>query len=56
MRVEDAGGLAAVHALRVVVGDVNDNPMRPGFKTVYLWKVQVRRCSAGSIVYFIVLN
>ncbi|XP_042879004.1 neural-cadherin-like, partial [Penaeus japonicus] len=40
VRVEDAGGLAAVHALRVVVGDVNDNPMRPGFKTVYLWKVQ----------------
>lgn len=47
VRVEDAGGLAATHALRVVVGDLNDNPMRPGSKTVYLWKVQVRgkRCS-----------
>nr|XP_027237052.1 putative neural-cadherin 2 [Penaeus vannamei] len=40
VRVEDAGGLAATHALRVVVGDLNDNPMRPGSKTVYLWKVQ----------------
>ncbi|XP_069978400.1 LOW QUALITY PROTEIN: neural-cadherin, partial [Penaeus vannamei] len=38
--VRDAGGLAASHPVTVVVDDVNDNPMRPAAKTVYLWKIQ----------------
>lgn len=41
--VRDAGGLAASHPVTVVVDDVNDNPMRPAAKTVYLWKIQVSR-------------
>lgn len=39
--LSDAGGLSAVHALTIIVDDINDNPMRPGAKTVYLWKTQV---------------
>ncbi|XP_037789255.1 neural-cadherin-like [Penaeus monodon] len=38
--LSDAGGLSAVHALTIIVDDINDNPMRPGAKTVYLWKTQ----------------
>ncbi|CAL4063528.1 unnamed protein product, partial [Meganyctiphanes norvegica] len=34
----DAEGLAATQAVTVVVDDINDNPMRPAAKTVYLWK------------------
>ncbi|KAK7080330.1 hypothetical protein SK128_017661 [Halocaridina rubra] len=38
--VSDAGKLAASQPVTVVIGDINDNPMRPGAKTVYLWKMQ----------------
>lgn len=40
--VSDAQGLTATHTVTVVVQDVNDNPMKPATKTVYLWKTQVR--------------
>lgn len=39
--VGDARGLAATHSVTVIIDDLNDNPMRPGAKTVYLWKTQV---------------
>ncbi|KAK3859729.1 hypothetical protein Pcinc_034175 [Petrolisthes cinctipes] len=38
--VADAGGLAATHTITIIVDDINDNPMKPGAKTVYLWKPQ----------------
>nr|XP_045603724.1 putative neural-cadherin 2 isoform X2 [Procambarus clarkii]XP_045603725.1 putative neural-cadherin 2 isoform X2 [Procambarus clarkii] len=38
--VADAQGLTAAHPITVIVDDINDNPMRPGAKTVYLWKMQ----------------
>ncbi|XP_069186784.1 putative neural-cadherin 2 [Procambarus clarkii] len=38
--VTDGGGLAATHPVTVIVDDVNDNPMKPAAKTVYLWKTQ----------------
>ncbi|KAK8742316.1 hypothetical protein OTU49_001798, partial [Cherax quadricarinatus] len=38
--VADAGGVAATHTVTVIVDDINDNPMKPGTKTVYLWKTQ----------------
>ncbi|XP_042868844.1 putative neural-cadherin 2 [Penaeus japonicus] len=38
--LSDAGGLSAVHALTIIIDDINDNPMRPAAKTVYLWKTQ----------------
>ncbi|XP_050738703.1 putative neural-cadherin 2 isoform X2 [Eriocheir sinensis] len=40
VQVSDAQGHAATHAITVLVDDLNDNPMRPGAKTVYLWKTQ----------------
>nr|XP_045603729.1 putative neural-cadherin 2 isoform X2 [Procambarus clarkii]XP_045603730.1 putative neural-cadherin 2 isoform X2 [Procambarus clarkii] len=45
--VADAGGLAATHPITIVVDDVNDNPMKPGFKTVYLWKTQTGGADAA---------
>ncbi|XP_050716089.1 putative neural-cadherin 2 isoform X2 [Eriocheir sinensis] len=44
VRVSDAQGLAATHRLTVLVDDLNDNPMKPAAKAVYLWKTQ----GAGS--------
>ena len=41
VRVADAGGLAATHIITVIIDDINDNPMKPASKTVYLWKTQV---------------
>nr|XP_045604889.1 putative neural-cadherin 2 [Procambarus clarkii] len=38
--VVDAGGLAALQTVTVIVDDINDNPMKPAAKTVYLWKPQ----------------
>ncbi|XP_063879939.1 putative neural-cadherin 2 isoform X2 [Scylla paramamosain] len=38
--VADARGLAATHTVTVIIDDLNDNPMRPAAKTVYLWKTQ----------------
>ncbi|XP_050703572.1 neural-cadherin-like [Eriocheir sinensis] len=38
--VADAGGLASTHTLTVIVDDLNDHPMKPAAKTVYLWKTQ----------------
>ncbi|CAL4086243.1 unnamed protein product, partial [Meganyctiphanes norvegica] len=38
--VSDAGGLTAKYPVTLVVDDINDNPMKPGTKTVYLWKTQ----------------
>ncbi|KAK4315384.1 hypothetical protein Pmani_013303 [Petrolisthes manimaculis] len=40
VRVSDAGGLSATNILTIIVDDLNDNPMKPGAKTVYLWKTQ----------------
>ncbi|KAK8405089.1 hypothetical protein O3P69_001579 [Scylla paramamosain] len=40
VRVSDAQGLAATHRLTVLVDDLNDNPMKPAAKSVYLWKTQ----------------
>lgn len=39
--VADAGGVAAIHPIVVHIDDVNDNPMLPGSKTVYLWMPRV---------------
>ncbi|XP_066988266.1 putative neural-cadherin 2 [Macrobrachium rosenbergii] len=38
--IGDAGGLSRTQIVTVVVDDLNDNPMKPGAKTVYLWKTQ----------------
>ncbi|ROT82285.1 At-cadherin [Penaeus vannamei] len=38
--VSDAGGLAATYFLTLIVDDLNDHPMKPASKTVYLWKTQ----------------
>ncbi|XP_071513597.1 uncharacterized protein [Panulirus ornatus] len=38
--VADAGGLAATQPVTVIIDDVNDNPMKPAAKTVYLWKTR----------------
>ncbi|XP_042875098.1 putative neural-cadherin 2 [Penaeus japonicus] len=40
VRVADAGGVTGTHVLTIIVDDINDNPMRPASKTVYLWKTQ----------------
>ncbi|ROT84262.1 Neural-cadherin [Penaeus vannamei] len=40
VRVSDAGGVTGTHVLTVIVDDINDNPMKPRSKTVYLWKTQ----------------
>ncbi|XP_064120797.1 uncharacterized protein LOC135225392 [Macrobrachium nipponense] len=42
----DARGLANEQTVTVVVDDVNDNPMKPGKKTIYLYKIQGR---GGSV-------
>lgn len=39
--VADAGRIATTHPITIIIDDVNDNPMRPATKTVYLWKTQV---------------
>ncbi|XP_069159473.1 uncharacterized protein [Procambarus clarkii] len=36
----DAQGLSVTHTVTVVIDDLNDNPMKPAAKTVYLWKTQ----------------
>ncbi|XP_069945504.1 putative neural-cadherin 2 isoform X2 [Cherax quadricarinatus] len=36
----DAQGLSATHTVTVIIDDLNDNPMKPAAKTVYLWKTQ----------------
>nr|XP_045589087.1 neural-cadherin-like [Procambarus clarkii] len=38
--IGDAGGVTATHPVTVVIDDLNDNPMKPASKTVYLWKTQ----------------
>ncbi|XP_069941932.1 putative neural-cadherin 2 [Cherax quadricarinatus] len=38
--LSDAEGLSATYPITIIVGDLNDNPMRPATKTVYLWKTQ----------------
>ncbi|KAK8754583.1 hypothetical protein OTU49_016757, partial [Cherax quadricarinatus] len=38
--VTDAGGLAATHPVTIIIDDINDNPMKPAAKTVYLCKTQ----------------
>ncbi|XP_045101058.1 putative neural-cadherin 2 isoform X2 [Portunus trituberculatus] len=40
VQVSDAQGLSATHHLTVLVDDLNDNPMKPATKAVYLWKTQ----------------
>ena len=41
IEVTDAGGLSAVSPIVLVVDDMNDHPMKPGSKTVYLWSTKV---------------
>ena len=41
VRVEDAGGLSSVQTILLVADDINDHPMKPGAKDVYLWKTAV---------------
>ncbi|XP_068213121.1 putative neural-cadherin 2 [Palaemon carinicauda] len=38
--LQDAGGVSGTQGIRVIVDDINDNPMKPASKTVYLWKTQ----------------
>ncbi|XP_064116011.1 LOW QUALITY PROTEIN: putative neural-cadherin 2 [Macrobrachium nipponense] len=38
--IGDAGGLNRTNTVTVVVKDLNDNPMKPAAKMVYLWKTQ----------------
>ncbi|XP_069937245.1 neural-cadherin-like, partial [Cherax quadricarinatus] len=38
--VMDAEGLAATRSFTLLIDDINDNPMKPGAKTVFLWKTQ----------------
>ncbi|XP_068219630.1 putative neural-cadherin 2 [Palaemon carinicauda] len=40
IEVSDAGGLSATQQITLVVDDINDNPMKPASKKVYLWKTQ----------------
>ncbi|XP_042869830.1 neural-cadherin-like [Penaeus japonicus] len=44
VKMTDAGGLSTIETINIAVDDVNDNPMLPAAKTVYLWKTQ----SGGS--------
>ncbi|XP_071513325.1 putative neural-cadherin 2 [Panulirus ornatus] len=45
--VADAGGLAATQPVTIVIDDINDNPMKPATKTIYLWKTQGRVVDAA---------
>ncbi|XP_066957970.1 putative neural-cadherin 2 isoform X2 [Macrobrachium rosenbergii] len=38
--LSDAGGLSTTQPVTIIVDDINDNPMKPAAKTVYLWKTQ----------------
>ncbi|XP_064093764.1 putative neural-cadherin 2 isoform X1 [Macrobrachium nipponense] len=38
--LQDAGGVSGTQGIKVIVDDINDNPMKPASKTVYLWKTQ----------------
>ncbi|XP_071513389.1 putative neural-cadherin 2 isoform X2 [Panulirus ornatus] len=38
--VTDAGELAATQPITIIIDDINDNPMKPAAKTVFLWKTQ----------------
>ncbi|XP_068229142.1 putative neural-cadherin 2 [Palaemon carinicauda] len=42
VKLTDARGLSNAHTVTVVVDDLNDNPMKPGRKTIYLYKIQDR--------------
>ncbi|XP_068229143.1 putative neural-cadherin 2 [Palaemon carinicauda] len=46
VKLTDARGLSNAQTVTVVVDDVNDNPMKPGRKTIYLYKIQG---SGGSV-------
>ena len=39
--VEDAGGLQSIQTVTIIPDDINDHPMKPGAKHVYLWKIPV---------------
>ncbi|XP_068212828.1 putative neural-cadherin 2 [Palaemon carinicauda] len=38
--LKDSQGLSGNQTISIIVDDVNDNPMKPASKTVYLWKTQ----------------
>ncbi|XP_064077719.1 LOW QUALITY PROTEIN: neural-cadherin-like [Macrobrachium nipponense] len=38
--LSDSGHLNNTQIVTIIVGDLNDNPMKPASKTVYLWKAQ----------------
>ncbi|KAK4305007.1 hypothetical protein Pmani_023077, partial [Petrolisthes manimaculis] len=40
VKVTDVEGLEAVQNITIIIDDINDNPMKPAAKTVYLWKTQ----------------
>ena len=39
--ISDSQGLTSTQPVFVVIDDINDNQMKPGNKTVYLWKTRV---------------
>ena len=41
VHLEDSGGISATRTITVIVNDVNDNLMKPGNKSVSLWKTKV---------------
>lgn len=53
--VGDAGGLTRTASLTVLIGDRNDNPARPGTKTVHVTRLKARPASKldASFPYFI---
>ncbi|XP_068208342.1 cadherin-related hmr-1-like [Palaemon carinicauda] len=38
--LSDFGNLNSTQIVTIIVGDLNDNPMKPASKTVYLWKTE----------------
>ena len=40
VRIEDNKGMAATSELRLVIGDVNDNPMAPGASSVFVYNYE----------------
>ena len=41
LRISDVTGFSAKQQVQIVVDDVNDNKMKPGTKTIYVWKPEV---------------
>ncbi|XP_066961725.1 neural-cadherin-like [Macrobrachium rosenbergii] len=48
--LSDSGHLNNTQIVTIIVGDLNDNPMKPASKTVYLWKAQVGGGKLGKLI------